>query len=115
MLITVEWSCFDDFIPLAGEEVVEDMRHLEHEIKGLVKGNKYFVRVAACNMKGYSGHTIAKPAYAVPSCEFTPLSKWVFFGFFSFFFFKFEFMNEGHVDELSFQFSMRSSFCGLKS
>ncbi|XP_078317877.1 ankyrin repeat and fibronectin type-III domain-containing protein 1-like isoform X2 [Crassostrea virginica] len=64
----VEWSCFDDFIPLAGEETVEDMRHLEHEIKGLAKGNKYFVRVAACNMKGYSGYSLAKPAYAVPSC-----------------------------------------------
>lgn len=63
----VEWSCFDDFIPLAGEELVEDMRHLEHEIKGLAKGNKYFIRVAACNMKGYSGYTVAKPAYAVPS------------------------------------------------
>ncbi|XP_061182068.1 ankyrin repeat and fibronectin type-III domain-containing protein 1-like isoform X3 [Saccostrea echinata] len=63
----VEWSCFDDFIPLAGEDLVEDMRHLEHEIKGLVKGNKYYVRVAACNMKGYSEYSVAKPAYAVPS------------------------------------------------
>lgn len=79
MFITVEWSCFDDFIPLAGEEVVEDMRHLEHEIKGLAKGNKYFVRVAACNMKGYSGYTVAKPAYAVPSSELPPLKHFFFF------------------------------------
>lgn len=82
MFITVEWSCFDDFIPLAGEELVEDMRHLEHEIKGLAKGNKYFIRVAACNMKGYSGYTVAKPAYAVPSSELPPLKHFLLHKFF---------------------------------
>ena len=66
----VEWSCFEDFIPLAGEVEVEDMRHLEYEIGSLAKGNKYYVRVSACNMKGYSGFTTAKPSYAVPSCKY---------------------------------------------
>lgn len=60
---------------------MEDMRHLEHEIKGLAKGNKYFVRVAACNMKGYSGYTVAKPAYAVPSSELPPLKHFFFIYF----------------------------------
>ncbi|KAJ8318796.1 hypothetical protein KUTeg_003887 [Tegillarca granosa] len=39
----VEWSCFEDFMPLAGEDIVENMRNLEYEICGLVKGNKYYV------------------------------------------------------------------------
>lgn len=65
LFIIVEWSCFDDFILLAGEELVEDMRYLEYEIKGLVKGNKYFIRVVVCNMKGYSGYTVVKFVYVV--------------------------------------------------
>lgn len=58
------------------------MRHLEHEIKGLAKGNKYFIRVAACNMKGYSGYTVAKPAYAVPSSELPRLKHFFYIKFF---------------------------------
>ncbi|XP_069124546.1 ankyrin repeat and fibronectin type-III domain-containing protein 1-like isoform X1 [Argopecten irradians] len=63
----VEWSCFEDFVPLAGDQIIEDMRHLEYEVPGLVKGNKYYVRVSAWNMKGYSPYTTAQPTYAVPS------------------------------------------------
>lgn len=65
----VEWSCFEDFMPLAGESIVENMRHLEYEIDGLAKGNRYYVRVSAWNMKGYSPYTVAKPQYAVPSSK----------------------------------------------
>ena len=65
----MEWSCFEDFMPLAGESIVENMRHLEYEIDGLAKGNRYYVRVAAWNMKGYSPYTAAKPSYAVPSSK----------------------------------------------
>ncbi|XP_021361615.1 ankyrin repeat and fibronectin type-III domain-containing protein 1-like isoform X2 [Mizuhopecten yessoensis] len=63
----VEWSCFEDFMPLAGDQIVEDMRHLEYEVPSLVKGNKYYIRVSAWNMKGYSPFTPTKPTYAVPS------------------------------------------------
>lgn len=56
-------------MPLAGESTVENMRHLEYEIEGLAKGNKYYVRVSAWNMKGYSPFTTAKPSYAVPSSK----------------------------------------------
>ncbi|XP_052070242.1 ankyrin repeat and fibronectin type-III domain-containing protein 1-like isoform X3 [Mytilus californianus] len=63
----VEWSCFEDFMPLAGDSIVENMRQLEYEIEGLAKGNRYYVRVAAWNMKGYSPFSSAKPSYAVPS------------------------------------------------
>ena len=65
----MEWSCFEDFMPLAGESTVENMRHLEYEIEGLAKGNRYYVRVSAWNMKGYSPFTTAKPSYAVPSSK----------------------------------------------
>lgn len=68
---SVEWSCFEDFTPLAGDATVEDTRHLEYEIKELMQGNIYFVRVAAWNMKGYGQNTVSTPSYAVPSskCE----------------------------------------------
>lgn len=56
-------------MPLAGEDIVENMRHLEYEICGLVKGNKYYVRVTAWNMKGYGPYTMSKPSYAVPSSK----------------------------------------------
>ncbi|KAK3092698.1 hypothetical protein FSP39_006121 [Pinctada imbricata] len=63
----VQWSCFEDFVPVAGEEEISDMRNLECEVKGLNKGQKYYIRVAARNLKGYSNFTISKPGYAVPS------------------------------------------------
>ncbi|XP_076458760.1 ankyrin repeat and fibronectin type-III domain-containing protein 1-like isoform X2 [Babylonia areolata] len=63
----VEWSCQENFVPLTGEAIVEDLRHLEHEMKGLTKGCRYYVRVSACNVKGYGGHTLSSPSYAVPS------------------------------------------------
>ncbi|XP_025094555.1 ankyrin repeat and fibronectin type-III domain-containing protein 1-like isoform X5 [Pomacea canaliculata] len=63
----VEWSSYQDFLPLSGEAIVEDIRHLEYEIRGLMKGNVYYVRVAACNIKGLGGYTVSTPPYAVPS------------------------------------------------
>lgn len=65
----VEWSSYQDFLPLSGEAIVEDIRHLEYEIRGLMKGNVYYVRVAACNIKGLGGYTVSTPPYAVPSSE----------------------------------------------
>ncbi|XP_064611368.1 ankyrin repeat and fibronectin type-III domain-containing protein 1-like isoform X2 [Liolophura sinensis] len=63
----VEWSCFENFTPLAGETITDDIQHPEYEINDLIKGNMYYVRVAAGNMKGYGPYTVANPPYAVPS------------------------------------------------
>ncbi|KAL8574570.1 hypothetical protein ACOMHN_047287 [Nucella lapillus] len=63
----VEWSSHENFVLLTGDAIVEDLRHLEREMKGLTKGCRYYVRVSACNVKGYGGHTLSSPAYAVPS------------------------------------------------
>jgi hypothetical protein len=70
-LFSVEWSCYEDFLPLTGEAIVDDLRHLEYEMRGLTKGCRYYVRVSACNVKGYGGVTLASPPYAVPSSKFT--------------------------------------------
>ena len=72
----VEWSSYEDFLPLTGEAIVDDLRHLEHEMRGLTKGCRYYVRVSACNVKGYGDYALSSPAYAVPSSEWThfPLS-----------------------------------------
>ncbi|KAK6171591.1 hypothetical protein SNE40_019746 [Patella caerulea] len=64
----VEWSCYENFSPLAGEATAENIQALEYEITGLRKGVVYFVRVSAWNMKGYGPYTISNPPYAVPSC-----------------------------------------------
>ena len=68
-LLTVEWSSYEDFLPLTGEAIVEDLRHLEYEMRGLTKGCRYYVRVSACNVKGYGGYALSSPTYAVPSSE----------------------------------------------
>ncbi|KAL3877491.1 hypothetical protein ACJMK2_035191, partial [Sinanodonta woodiana] len=63
----VEWSCHEDFKPIVGEKIVQDVRCLEVEVRGLERGKKYFIRVAAWNMKGYGSFTTSSPSYAVPS------------------------------------------------
>lgn len=65
----MEWSCFENFTPLAGETITDDIQHPEYEISNLIKGNMYYVRVAAGNMKGYGPYTVANPPYAVPSSK----------------------------------------------
>ncbi|XP_067670804.1 ankyrin repeat and fibronectin type-III domain-containing protein 1-like isoform X2 [Haliotis asinina] len=63
----VEWSNTENFTSIAGEVTVEDVRQLEFEIQGLVKGSQYYVRVSACNMKGCGTSTLSNPPCAVPS------------------------------------------------
>ncbi|XP_070186846.1 ankyrin repeat and fibronectin type-III domain-containing protein 1-like isoform X2 [Littorina saxatilis] len=63
----VEWSSYEDFLPLTGEAIVDDLRHLEHEMRGLTKGCRYYGRVSACNVKGYGAYALSSPPYAVPS------------------------------------------------
>ena len=71
---TVEWSSYEDFIPLTGEAVLDDLRHMELEMKGLNKGCRYYVRVSASNVKGYGGFTLATPQFAVASSKFISIS-----------------------------------------
>ncbi|XP_013391704.1 ankyrin repeat and fibronectin type-III domain-containing protein 1 isoform X3 [Lingula anatina] len=63
----VEWSCFETFSPLAGEAILEDVRHLEYDIPGLTQGNVYYVQVTAWNIKGWGPPTPTSPPYAIPS------------------------------------------------
>ncbi|XP_041363678.1 ankyrin repeat and fibronectin type-III domain-containing protein 1-like [Gigantopelta aegis] len=63
----IEWSFVENFMSLAGEATLEDVRQLAYEIKRLHKGEAYFVRMAAWNMKGYSEYMPSNPPYAVPS------------------------------------------------
>ncbi|GFN78198.1 ankyrin repeat and fibronectin type-iii domain-containing protein 1, partial [Plakobranchus ocellatus] len=63
----VEWSSYENFLPLSGEAIVEDLSHLEFEIKSLTKGNHYFVRVCAWNVKGYGPYCTSEPLSAAPS------------------------------------------------
>ena len=69
LILPVEWSSYEDFLPLTGEAIVEDLRHLEYEMRGLTKGSRYYIRVSACNVKGYGGYTLSSPPHAVPSSE----------------------------------------------
>ncbi|BFZ17311.1 hypothetical protein BsWGS_20349 [Bradybaena similaris] len=63
----VEWSSNENFQPLSGESAMEDLSRLQVEIRNLTKGGTYFVRVCACNMKGYGPFSSSEPASAVPS------------------------------------------------
>ena len=68
-LFSVEWSSYENFLPLSGEAIVEDLSHLEFEIKSLTKGSHYFVRVCAWNVKGYGPYCNSEPLSAAPSSE----------------------------------------------
>lgn len=67
--VSVEWSNSENFTTVTGEVTVEDVRQLEFEIQGLVKGSQYYVRVSACNMKGCGTSTLSNPPCAVPSSK----------------------------------------------
>ena len=66
---TVEWSCFETFKPLAGEQILDDPRYMYYEIPNLVQGNAYYVRVRAWNIKGFGPAVNSDPPYAIPSSK----------------------------------------------
>ncbi|KAM9296333.1 ankyrin repeat and fibronectin type-III domain-containing protein 1 [Gastrophryne carolinensis] len=63
----VEWSPSLDFSPLAGEIIVDNLQSLKCTIAGLTMGKDYYVRVSACNMKGWGPTEVSNPACAAPS------------------------------------------------
>lgn len=67
--ILVEWSCNETFSPLAGEQIVEDIRYNMYEIQGLNQGCVYYVRVRAWNMKGFGPAAPSNPPCAIPSSK----------------------------------------------
>ena len=69
----VQWSCHEDFSSLAGEQVLEDLQLPYYEIPYLTQGTRYYVRVFAWNMKGFSEPVVSNPPYAVPSSEYKVL------------------------------------------
>ncbi|KAG2460505.1 ANKF1 protein, partial [Polypterus senegalus] len=65
----VEWSLSKDFSSLAGELILDSLQSgiLRCTIPGLSTGRVYYVRVSACNMKGWGPPLLATPAFATPS------------------------------------------------
>ncbi|KAI8793848.1 ankyrin repeat and fibronectin type-III domain-containing protein 1 [Biomphalaria glabrata] len=63
----VEWSLSSSFVTTSGEAFIEHLLHLKYEIKNLVKGCHYFVRVFAWNVKGFGLSSISDPPSATPS------------------------------------------------
>ncbi|XP_053308690.1 ankyrin repeat and fibronectin type-III domain-containing protein 1 [Spea bombifrons] len=63
----VEWSCSSDFSSRAGELILDNLQSLRCTITGLTMGQLYYVRVSACNMKGWGPAEISNPACAAPS------------------------------------------------
>ncbi|KAM6474336.1 ankyrin repeat and fibronectin type-III domain-containing protein 1 isoform 1-T1 [Liasis olivaceus] len=63
----VEWSCSEDFSPLAGEIIMENLQSLRCTITGLTMGQRYYVRVYAYNMKGWGQPQTSTPCCASPS------------------------------------------------
>ncbi|XP_063309415.1 ankyrin repeat and fibronectin type-III domain-containing protein 1 [Pelobates fuscus] len=63
----VEWSCSSDFSPVAGELMVDNLQSLRCTVTGLRMGQLYYVRVSACNMKGWGPAEISTPVCAAPS------------------------------------------------
>ncbi|KAL5473167.1 hypothetical protein EMCRGX_G027615 [Ephydatia muelleri] len=64
----VEWCTSHAFVSVVGEFVVSDLRSMEYIIPDLKKGERYFVRVSAYNMKGFGRPQLAQPPSAVPTC-----------------------------------------------
>lgn len=64
----VEWCTSHAFVSIVGEFVITDLRNLEYVIPDLKKGERYFVRVSAYNMKGFGRPQMAQPASAAPTC-----------------------------------------------
>ncbi|KAG8557691.1 hypothetical protein GDO81_016709 [Engystomops pustulosus] len=63
----VEWSLSSSFSPNVGEVVIEKLRNLQFNIRGLVSGTRYYVQVSAYNMKGWGPPQTSLPAFAIPS------------------------------------------------
>ncbi|XP_061561556.1 ankyrin repeat and fibronectin type-III domain-containing protein 1 isoform X2 [Phycodurus eques] len=63
----VEWSCLKDFSLLAGEMLHENPRSLKCTIGSLSTGRLYYVRVSACNVRGWGPPACASPPAAAPS------------------------------------------------
>jgi hypothetical protein len=67
--LTVQWSCNENFSPLAGEREILDMKHLECNINDLTQGCRYYFRVACGNLKGYGNFRLSCPASVIPSSK----------------------------------------------
>ncbi|RLV99236.1 hypothetical protein DV515_00009875, partial [Chloebia gouldiae] len=63
----VEWSSSEDFSPLAGEIITDNLHSLRCSITGLRTGQRYYVRVSAYNMRGWGPPCKSTPEYASPS------------------------------------------------
>ncbi|XP_048343328.1 ankyrin repeat and fibronectin type-III domain-containing protein 1 [Sphaerodactylus townsendi] len=63
----VEWSSLEDFSPLAGEMIMDNLQSLRCIITNLIMGQNYYVRVSAYNMKGWGPPQTASPSCASPS------------------------------------------------
>ncbi|XP_021938463.1 ankyrin repeat and fibronectin type-III domain-containing protein 1 isoform X2 [Zootermopsis nevadensis] len=63
----VQWSCNENFSPLAGEREILDMKRLECNISDLAQGCRYYFRVACGNLKGYGNFRLSSPASVIPS------------------------------------------------
>jgi hypothetical protein len=63
----VEWCSNQLFERLDGEALVTGIINKEFEIKNLITGNQYFVRVSCSNMKGYSSYCVSEPSFGIPN------------------------------------------------
>ncbi|XP_074463855.1 ankyrin repeat and fibronectin type-III domain-containing protein 1 isoform X3 [Larus michahellis] len=63
----VEWSSSEDFSPLGGEKIMDNLQSLRCTITGLRTGQRYYVHVSAYNMRGWGPPRKSTPAYASPS------------------------------------------------
>ncbi|KAK6643358.1 hypothetical protein RUM43_004863 [Polyplax serrata] len=63
----VQWSENESFDILAGEKEITDVKCLECAIGDLIKGKRYWFRVACGNLKGYGKYKVSSPTSVVPS------------------------------------------------
>ncbi|XP_030317781.1 ankyrin repeat and fibronectin type-III domain-containing protein 1 [Calypte anna] len=63
----VEWSSSEDFSPLVGEIIMDNLQSLRCTISGLRTGQRFYVRVSAYNMRGWGPPRKSTPASACPS------------------------------------------------
>ena len=81
LLSAVEWSKSQNFRPLAGEVIINEIHSLEHAITGLDSGVPYYVKVTAWNIKGFGRSSLSDPLYAIPSSELSVwqiATKWIY-------------------------------------
>ena len=63
----VEWCSNQLFERLDGEALVTGIINKEYDIKNLITGNQYYVRVSCSNMKGYSLYSVSDPSFLIPN------------------------------------------------